>query len=165
MDLPPPVAIVIHAPAAQEARPQAQAPARDDQVKLPQTDLTVEVVGELPIAAKLQDVTRLLGLRRASAGSFSRGYPPTILELITLVERRPAKPRGRHWDSIQALTIRYHPEPKHVIVEYCIDHCDYDPKTGAFDSRRKMVAYRAPEAVVEMRLDKKLRELQKYAER
>lgn len=164
MDLPPPpAAIVVDAPRPQDARPQA--PAGADQAKLPQTDITVEVVGEFPIAAKLNDVTRLLGLRRRSTGTFSRGYPPTILELITLVERRPAKPRGRHWDSIQALTIRYHPEPRHVIVEYCIDHCDFDPKTGAFDARRKMATYRAAEDVVEKRLDKKLRELQKYAER
>jgi hypothetical protein len=60
---------------ATQARPQALV--RDDRAKLPQTDLSVEVVGEFPISVKLQDVTRLLGLRRASAGSFSCGYPPT----------------------------------------------------------------------------------------
>lgn len=79
-----------------------------------------------------------------------------------LVERRPAKPRGRGWDSITALTIRYHAEPRHVVVEYCIDNCDFDPRTGAFNPKRKMVSYRASVDVVEKRLDKKIGELQRY---
>ena len=73
---------------------------------LPQVDLVVEVVGNLPLQAKVDDVTRLLG-RRASAVSFNRSYPPTILELITLITRNPEKPRDRGWDSIMALTLRY----------------------------------------------------------
>jgi hypothetical protein len=98
------------------------------------------------------------------AGGVNRRYPPTILELITLVERNPAKPRGRQWNSVGALTIRYHREPRHVIVEYCIDYCEIDRASGAFHPRRKMVTYRATEELVEKRLDKKLSELKKYAE-
>ena len=132
-------------------------------IQIPRVELRVAVVGELPFQSKIRDMSRLLGLRQL-AGSVNRHYPPTILELITLVERNPAKPRGGAWDSIHALTIRYHPEPGHVLVEYCIDYCDVDPQTGAFDPRRKMVSYRAAEALVEKRLDKKLDELKKYAE-
>jgi hypothetical protein len=152
MDLPPPrvEAIIVQ---------EAQAP-----IQIPQFDLAIEVVGKLPLQAKLRDVSRLLGLRlQQSTGSFNRRYPPTILELITLVERNPAKPRGGNWDAVHALTIRYHAEPRHVVVEYCIDYCDFDPRTGAFNPRRKMVSYRAMEELVEKRLDKKLEDLKKYS--
>jgi hypothetical protein len=152
MDLPPPrVEMII----VQEAH----AP-----IRIPQVDLAVEVVGTLPLQTKLQDVSRLLGLRlQQPAGSFNRHYPPAILELITLVERNPAKPRGGNWDAVDALTIRYHTDPRHVVVEYCIDYCDFDPRTGAFNPRRKMVSYHATEELVEKRLDKKLEDLKKYS--
>ena len=163
VDLPPPIVVIVEAPAAIGARAPLvlmQDPPQPSQA--PQLDLTIEVIGT-PLQAKLQDISRLLG-RRQMAGSVNRRYPPTILELITLVERNPAKPRGREWDRVGALTIRYHREPRHLVVEYCIDYCDFDPRTGAFHPRRKMVSYRATEAVVEKRLDKKLGELKKYAE-
>jgi len=165
-DLPPP-AIVVKVDASVATGPSAPLVLLQDPqkpVQIPQVDLAVEVVGELPLQVKVRDLTRLLGLRhRATATSFSaRRYQPTILELITLVKRNPAKPRGRAWNSIGALTIRYDPEPRHVIVEYCLDACDFDPRTGGFNPRRKMVSYRAAEDVVEQRLDKKLKELQKY---
>ena len=104
MDLPPPrVEVII----VQEA----QAPMR-----IPQVDLAVEVVGKFPLQTKLQDVSRLLGLRlQQSAGSFNRRYPSAILELITLVERNPAG-TSRNWDAVHALTVRYHTEPRHVVV-------------------------------------------------
>ena len=66
---------------------------------IPQVDLSVEVVGALPIDAKIDMMTRLLGLRQA-AGSLYRRYPPTILELLTLVTSNPQKPRGRNWDAV-----------------------------------------------------------------
>jgi len=93
-----------------------------------------------------------------------RSYPPTILELITLVKRNPAKPRDRAWNSIGALTIRYDDQKMHLMVEYCIDHCSHDRVTGAFDPRRKMVVYSAPEAAVVKRMNKKLDDLKKYAQ-
>jgi hypothetical protein len=166
---PPRIAVSIDAPRPvgagsepllplQDAKPQDPQPP----LRIPQTDLFVEVLGQLPLRAKLEDVSRLLA-QRHKAASINRTYPPTILELITLVKRNPAKPAGRAWDSIGALTIRYHPEPRHVVVEYCIDYCDLDPQTGSFHPRRKMVSYRAAEEVVEKRLDKKIAGLKKYS--
>ena len=156
--------MTVEAPAPVGAAPLVLLQDPQPPVQIPQVDLTVEIFGILPVQAKLEDMSRLLGRRRL-AGSTGRRYPPAILELIRLVERNPAKPRGRAWDSVGALTIRYHREPRHVIVEYCIDFCDHDPQTGAFHPRRKMVSYRATEELVEKRLDKKLGELRKYAER
>lgn len=158
-----PPAIVITA----EARsPLVDLQAAQDEPQRLQIDVAVEVVGTLPMESQMRELSRLLGLRQASAtGSFSRHYPPTILELITLVQPNPAKPRGRAWNSIGALTIRYHPEPQHVIVEYCVDFCDRDAQTGTFNPKRKMVSYRATQDLVEKRLTKKLGELKKYAER
>ena len=82
-----------------------------------------------------------------------------------LVKSNPAKPRGRQWNSIRALTIGYDHTIKHVTVEYCLDYCDTDPRTGAPHPRRKMVAYTAAEQLVVTRLNKKLNSLQKYAAR
>ena len=132
-------------------------------IQVPRTDVTVEVIGELPIADNIQTVTRLLSVRHAA--SSNRRYLPTALELIMLVKTNPVRPRGRQWDSVHALTIRYLPDTGQVRVEYCIDHCDFDQRTGAFDPRREMVMYSAAASVVEKRVTKKLRELQKYAER
>jgi hypothetical protein len=81
-----------------------QEPQRPTQI--PGPDFVVEVVGELPIETKLQDVTRLLGARQLAA-SGNRRYLPTILEVIMLVERNPARPPGRMWNSINTLTIGY----------------------------------------------------------
>lgn len=82
-----------------------------------------------------------------------------------LVERHPAKPRGRAWDSIGALSMRYKVETTQVTVEYCIDYCEHDPKTGAFNPKRKMVSNSAPEQLVVTKVNKKLGDLKNYAER
>jgi hypothetical protein len=50
------------------------------------------------------------------------------------------------------------------MVEYCVDFCTHDPKTGAFDAKRKMVSYDAPESVVLARLNYQLDKLKKFAE-
>jgi hypothetical protein len=164
--LPPPrVEAIIEAPRSTDRGSVPRVFLQDVQptAQIPRLDLAIEVLGDPPLQTKFREVSRLLGLRQ-SAGSVNRRYPPTILELITLVHGNPARPRGRAWDSIHALTIRYHAEPRHVLVEYCIDYCDFVPETGAFHPRRKMVTYRATEELVEKRLDKKLSELKKYAE-
>lgn len=133
-------------------------------VQLPQADFVVEVLGNLPLQDKVTEVTRLLG-RRSATRSFNRTYPPTILELITLIKRNPERPRDKAWDCIMALTLRYD-EPTHMVsVEYCVERCGFDPRTGAFERKRRMVTYTAPEEVVMTKLDKKRRELAKYAER
>jgi hypothetical protein len=137
--------------------PQTQQP-----LQIPQTDLVVEVVGDLPVRTKLESVSRLLAQRHKTA-SVNRTYPPTILELIMLVERNPAKPNGRAWDSIRALTIGYDHQTNDVTVEYCVDYCTIDPKTGAPHPRRKMKMYRAPEQLVVGRVNKKLDDLKKYS--
>jgi hypothetical protein len=162
IDLAPPAIVV-----AVEARvPLVLLQKPQEPPQTPRLDVAVEVVGELPMAAQVRELSRLLGVRQAAAtGNFSRRYPPTVLELIRLVNPNPARPRGRAWDSVGALTIRYHAEPQHVIVEYCVDFCDHDPRTGTFNPKRKMVSYRAAQDLVERRLNKKLGELQKYAER
>jgi len=89
---------------------------------LPPADFVTEVAANLPLHSKLQDVTRRLG-RRQSARSVNRVYPPTILELVTLVNRNPEKPRGHAWDSIMALNMRYDLSTEMVTIEYCVDHC------------------------------------------
>lgn len=144
---PPAIVFVIQ-------EPQQQPP--------PQVDFKVEVIGKLPMEAKVQDLMQLLGRRYVTASAFSRRYAPTILELITLVKPNPARPSGRSWDSIHALTIGFEEASNAVVVEYCVDACDFDPKTGAFNPRRRMVSYRASAGTVEERIDKKLRELKKF---
>lgn len=134
------------------------------QPTIPPIDFTVEVIGNLPLQVKFEDLTRLLGRRQVRA-SLNRTYPPTILELITLVKRNPERPRDRPWNSIKALTMRYDEATGMVAVEYCVEHCGHDPRTGAFEPRRRMVWYHAPEATVAVKVDKKLRDLAKYAER
>lgn len=134
------------------------------QVQIPQIDIAIEVFGNAPLQAKLEDVTRRLG-RRQVAGSINRAYPTTILELIRLVERNPEKPRRKAWDSIGALSLRFDPDTQLVSVEYCVEHCGHDPRTGAFDPKRRMVTYRAPEAKVITKANKKLDDLKKYADR
>lgn len=109
--LPPPAIVHVYradapSPNAAEGQPQPPQP-------IPQIDLAVEVVGDLPFRTRIQDVTRLLGQRQRA--SRTRRYPPTILELITLVKRRPARPPGRRWESITALTIGYDAPTRHVI--------------------------------------------------
>lgn len=134
------------------------------QPPIPPVDFKVEVIGNLPLQLKFEDLTRRLGRRQVRA-SFHRTYPPTILELITLVNRNPEKPRGAAWNSIKALTMRYDEATGMVSVEYCVEHCGHDPRTGAFEPRRRMVWYHAPEATVAVKVDKKLRDLAKYADR
>lgn len=150
VDVPPPPPAIV--------REFAQSPQ-----PLPQIDLVVEVVAELPVRAQLNDMTRLLGLRHRA--SRARRYPPTILELITLVERNPVRPRGRNWDGIRALNIGYDARTKEVIVEYCVDYCGVNPTTSTLHPKRTMAAYRAPEDRVIANVKKKLGSLQKYAER
>lgn len=162
VDWPPPPAIV-HVYRADAPSPNAAEGQPPPPQPIPQIDLAVEVVGDLPLRTRIQDVTRLLGERQRA--SRTRRYPPTILELITLVERRPARPPGRRWESITALTIGYDAPTKHVIVEYCLENCGFDPKTRAPHPRRRMASYRAPEETVVNRMNKKLGSLQKYAER
>jgi hypothetical protein len=168
LELPPPPGITVSIHGAQAtgagAGPQVPLEAAQPPLQIPQSDLVVEVVGQLPMRIKLEDMSRLL-VRRQQTQSFNRRYLPIILELIMLVERNPQKPRGRAWNSIGALTLLYDVPTTQVTVEYCIDYCTHDPKTGAFHPKRKMVSYRALERVVDTRLNKKLRELQKFAER
>jgi hypothetical protein len=118
----PPVAVRIHAPRPVGFGSAPLVSLQDPQPpqQIPQTDLFVEVVGDMPIRTKLADVSRLLALRQ-KAGSVNHSYPPTILELITLVKANPARPPGRAWNSIRQLTIGYNPETSEVIVEYCLD--------------------------------------------
>lgn len=156
--------IEAHRPISVGSAPQVRLDqVQPAQAQVPQVDIVVEVIGNLPLQVKLQDVARLLG-KRQTTGSRYRQYPPTILELIRLVENNPARPRGRDWNSIGALSMRYDSAAMRVTVEYCIDHCDFDPGTGAFDPKRKMVSYSAPEQSVAARANKKLDDLKKYAE-
>jgi hypothetical protein len=131
-------------------------------IQIPQSDIFVEVVGRLPMQAQIQDMSRLLG-QRSRAEIINRAYPPTILELLTLVKRNPARPRDGSWNSIEALTIGYNADAQLVTMSYCVDYCSHDPKTGAFHPKRKMVSYSASEAAVTTRLNKKLKGLKKYA--
>lgn len=147
--------IVLSPPAMIWQEPQRPA-------QIPGPDFVVEVVAELPMEAKLRDVTQLLGRRQMAAG-VNRRYLPTILELIMLVERNPARPPGRMWTSINALTIGYDAEARLVRVTYCLERCTPDPATGAMPADARMVSYTAPEKQVVARLDKKLKGLKKYA--
>jgi hypothetical protein len=166
---PPGITVSIQGPQATGAgsAPQVPLQAAQPPLQIPGSDLVVEVVGELPVRTRIEDVTRLLAQRHLaqSTSRSQRTYLPTILELIRLVKSNPAKPRGRAWDSIRALSIRFDSAVKHVTVEYCLDYCDRDPTTGASHPRRKMVSYTASEQLVVTRANKKLRDLEKYAER
>ena len=164
--LPPAVpAIAQHRPAGAGYSPRVllgQAP--QEPAQLPQVDVAVEVVGNLPLELKIQDISRLL-TRRQQTRSATRVYPPTILELITLVNRNPEKPRGKAWTSIMGLSMRYDARTAMVTVEYCVDYCGFDRSTGAFETKRRMVSYRAPEKAVVAKVNKKLDDLRKYAAR
>lgn len=165
-DLPPPAALTRmeeHRPTGPGYAPATRIGQEAQQPEI-RVDLAVEVVGNLPLQAKVEDVTRRL-TRRQQAGSMHRIYPPTILELITLVNRNPEKPRGKAWDSIMALTMRYDEAARTVSVEYCVDYCGRNKRTGGLDPKRRMAIYRAPEAAVVAKVDKKLRDLAKYADR
>ena len=168
VELPPPTVTTISIQGPQAAgagaAPQVPLQAAQPPPQIPQVDLVVEVVGQLPLQARLQDVTRLLG-RRQLANRSNRRHLPTILELIMLVERNPVRPPGRNWDSVGALTVGYDAKTTLVTVEYCVERCTHDPNTGAFDPKRRLVSYSAPEKKVASKLNKKLRDLQKYAER
>ena len=137
--------------------------AADPTQQVPQIDFRIEVVEALPVRTQIADVTRLLGERQRA--NSRRRYPPTILELITLVERNPARPPGRTWYSITALTIGYDAATQEVIVDYCLDNCGFDSDTGAPHPRRRMASYRASEDRVVNNMNKKLGSLQKYATR
>lgn len=132
------------------------------QVQIPTVDIAVEVIGSLPLQDKVMDLSRRIARRQQTAGF--RRYPPTVLELITLIKPNPEKPRDRQWNSITALSMRFDPKTKLVTVDYCVHHCGHDPKTGAFDRKRTIVTYRAPENEVVTRANKKLAGLTKYAE-
>jgi hypothetical protein len=137
--------------------PQLQAP------PLPQVDLAVEVVANVPLHTRISDYSRLLA-KRQQTRSFNRVYPPLTLEIIRLVKSNPRQPRGKRWDSIGAVSLGYDAETKEVIVEYCVDFCTNDPGTGAPDPKRTMVSYGAQEATVVARLNKQLDKLKKYAD-
>lgn len=158
---PPPPALVQYQPTGAGYTPRALL---SQAAQLPQVDIAVEVVGNLPLQLKLQDVARLLSRRRRTR-SVNRVYPPTILELITLVNRNPARPRNKAWDSIMALNMKYDPVTAMVTVTYCVDRCGFDPRTGALDPKRRMASYSAPEKTVVAKVDKKLADLAKYADR
>ena len=133
------------------------------EVRIPQVEIAIEVVGNLPLQAKLEDLTRRLG-RRQTTRSINRSYPPTILELITLVTRNPEKPRDRSWIGIPALNMKFEPRTGLVTVEYCVEHCGHNPRSGAFDPTRRMVSYSAPEAQVVSKVNKKMAGLKKFAD-
>lgn len=161
---PSPALLVVETRLPAEPAYTPLVPIEQAQPTAPPVDFKVEVIGNRPLQLKFEDVTRLLGLRGARP-SINRVYPPTILELITLVTRNPERPRDAAWNSIRALTIRYDEPTAMVSVEYCVEHCGHDPRTGAFEPKRRMVTYRAPEAAVVVKVDRKLRDLAKYAER
>lgn len=143
--------------------PLVQLPAEPQQpLQIPGVDIAIVVVGKLPVQTKILNLTRLLGVRQLKQ-AVNRSYPPTILELLTLVERNPARPQGQAWQSIMALSIRFDADTARVSMEYCIDHCGHNPLTGAFDPKRRMVVYSAPEAEVVKKADKKLASLKKFA--
>ena len=161
---PPPVpAFETTRPGGAGYAPRVQLPQEPQRpVQIPGVDIAIEVVGDLPVQTKILDVTRLLGVRQLKQSGY-RAYPATILELLTLVERNPARPHGRAWQTVMALTIRFDAETARVSMEYCIEHCGQDPRTGAFEPQRRMVVYSAPEAEVVKKADKKLASLKKYA--
>jgi len=151
-------------PVAAGYTPQAALPPQPQQpIQIPGIDLVVEVVGSLPLQVKIEDLTRLLGARQRTRSTNRLAYPTTIFELVTLVERNPEKPPGKDWNSIPALSIRFDPVTSRVSMEYCVENCGHDPKTGAFHPRRRMAYYHAAEADVVKKADKKLDSLKKYA--
>ena len=142
--------------------PQAALPPQQP-IQIPGTDVFVAVAGSLPLQAKVEDLTRLLGVRQRTRSVTRLAYPTTMFELITLVERNPEKPRGKDWNSIPALSMRFDAVTGRVSVEYCVEDCGHDPRTGAFHPRRRMAYYHAAEADVIKKADKKLGSLKKYA--
>jgi hypothetical protein len=165
VQLPPPAG-----PAIESARPQGtaytpvvQLPPPQQPVQIPGPDFVVEVIGNLPLQIKVENLARLLSVRARTKPVNRLAYPTTMLELITLVERNPEKPRGKDWTSIPALSMRFDAVTGHVSVEYCVEYCDHNPRTGAFNPKRRLVYYHAPEAEVIKRADKKLASLKKYA--
>ena len=142
---------------AQATAPQAQTP------PVPRVELAVDVIANAPLHTKVTAYTRLLA-KRQQTPSFNRTYPPITLEVIRLVNRNPRKPAGKQWDSIGAVNLGYDPATKEVVVEYCIDFCANDPRTGALDPKRRMISYRALEPTVIARLNQQLEKLKKYAE-
>lgn len=164
--LAPPPAITRPAPGDRPLLTLGRRPAvQDAPQQQPQIDLAIEVTADLPLADKIQMLQQLLTARytRATASNFGRRYPPVILDLITLVKTNPQRPTGRYWDSVSALTIRSLPGSDQIAVEYCVEHCGFDPQTGAFDTRRQMVTYSAKATDVEKRINKKVQALQKFA--
>jgi len=79
----PPAAMVVtvKAPAAAGGMaPMFLLQDRQQTVQFPQVDLTVEVIGELPLQVQVQDLSRPIALRHQAAPSnFSRRRPPMIL--------------------------------------------------------------------------------------
>ena len=136
-------------------------------LQIPGSDVFVEVIGELPLQTRIQYLTRLLSRRQLAVGGQRtyRAYPPTILELIMLVEPNPTRPSGHTWLAINFLTLGYDARTEEVIVEYCLEHCELDSNTRAHHPQRRMASYRAAEALVVKRINKKLGKLQKFAER
>ena len=129
------------------------------QTWVPVTDLTVEVIGVEPVQTEVLRVTRMLGQRQA-ASSGKNDYPPTIFELIKLVEPNPQKPGGRSWKRVTALTISFDRAANDMIVEYCIAKCAPDQLTHR---KRKMISYRAPVEDVATRLTERIAELESSA--
>ncbi len=156
--------LIDYAPPPRPAIVQAFQQDQPPPLRIPQTDITVEVVAELPMRTKLADVTRLLG-RQHMSRSIYRTYLPTILQLIMLVEPNPVKPIGRAWLSITALNVGYDSVTKEVIAEYCIDNCTVDRRTLTLNPKRKMISYRTPEDKFVARLNQKLDKLKKFADR
>ena len=122
--------------------------------RIPVGHVIVEVVAPLPLHTEVANVTRLLGARQ-TASNGNNNYPPTILELIKLVEPNPQKPRGS-WKTVTAVAISYDKTTKEMIVEYCIEKCRADQRV---DRKRKLISYRAPEELVSTRVNERLAEL------
>ena len=121
VQLPPPAG-----PAIESARPQGAAytpvvqlpPPQQQPTQIPGVDIFVEVIGNLPLQIKVENLARLLSVRARTKPINRVAYPTTMLELITLVERNPEKPRGKDWTSIPALSMRFDAVTGHVSVEY-----------------------------------------------
>lgn len=160
---PTPAALVQQRPTTRGYQPLVLlSQSSQEAAQLPPIDIAVEVIGNLPLQLKLQDISRLLGLRQMSSRGM-RAHKPTILELITLVNRNPEKPRGRAWNSIMALNMKYDESTEQVTVVYCVDRCGFDHRSGALDPGRRLAVYSAHEQAVLEKADKKLAELAKYA--
>ena len=130
-------------------------------IRLPESDVVVEVIAPLPVAAQVTDVTYLLGRRQVETVGGNQ-YLTTIAELIMLVEPNPSRPPGGHWKNITQLTISFDEKLKTMRVEYCVDKCKFNKKTRVPHPKRKMVAYSAPQEQVLPRLEKRRAELAQY---